>query len=315
MYVSSLKENESDYTPGLERWSLYKTIWIRYWYGFRKVYNERFQKIYGSLSQDKIDEVYKLITCGKFQNGFKKHICPDCGIILLIPFTCKSRLCLSCVRKKLYGWSINLSNIMNTSLTHYHVTFTIPGTIARILFDRKYQPELMINLAANIYRNFILSTAGIKGKQMQPGIFATLHKSGNSLNYNPHVHLIGTREVIDLKTGEIHDFSYIPYAGIRDVWKKGLLKHLKKHKIITEEEEKIFDKKFPTGFHVHFKPIVGNHNEILFRTSEYIASGYFHNTQITEVDYAKRTITFSYKKWPLFAIHRTLFGHPVRVRH
>ncbi|PKL16318.1 MAG: hypothetical protein CVV49_16865 [Spirochaetae bacterium HGW-Spirochaetae-5] len=44
-------------------------------------------------------------------------------------------------------------------------------------------------------------------------------------------------------------------------------------------------------------------NEVLFRTSEYIATGYFHNSQITAVDHVKKTVTFKYKSWPLLAIH------------
>jgi hypothetical protein len=59
----------------------------------------------------------------------------------------------------------------------------------------------------------------------------------------------------------------------------------------------------PCRSHVYFKPITGNHNDILFRTSEYIAAGYFHNSQITEVNFAKKTVTFRYKKCPLLAIH------------
>ena len=43
-----------------------------------------------------------------------------------------SRLCLSCYRKKLYGWSMNLSIIMNTSLSHFHVTFTLRERNSRL---------------------------------------------------------------------------------------------------------------------------------------------------------------------------------------
>ena len=35
----------------------------------------------------------------------------------------------------------------------------------------------------------------------------------------------------------------------------------------------------------------------LFKTSEYIATGYFHNTQIIEVNHAKKTVVYRYKKW------------------
>jgi hypothetical protein len=185
---------------------------------------------------------------------------------------------------------------MNTSLHHTHVTFTIPGTIAKLLFERKYEPEKMLPMAAGIYKNFLLSTVKLKGKEYQPGILGTIHKSGNSLNYNPHVHLIGTREIIDTKTGEIIDVPFVPYAKIRHIWKTAFLKHLLKQGIITEEERQSFHETYRNGFHVHFQPITGGHNEVLFRTAEYIASGYFHNSQIIKVNHEKKTVTFRYRK-------------------
>ena len=316
MYYSSPAEGKPEYSPAIERWSLYKTIWTRHWFEFKRIYPHRFENLYGPLSDEKSDEVIKLIQCGKFKNGFQRHTCPDWGTVLVVPFTCKSRLCLSCARKRLFGWSLNLSYIMNTNLKHNHVTFTIPGTISRILFERKYEPEQMITLASNVFRNMLISSAKLKGKpafsrhpvamlagshpassEFQPGILSTLHKSGNGLNYIPHVHLIGTRELVDTTTGEIIEEAYMPYQKIRHVWKSAFLKHLKGQGIITLEEYNILNEKFANGFHVFFQPIDGNANEILFRTAEYIATGFFHNSQITEVDFAKKTVTFKYKSW------------------
>ena len=51
------------------------------------------------------------------------------------------------------------------------------------------------------YSEILLSSAGLKGRGIQSSVLTTLHKSGNSLNYNPHIHLIGTRELVDTKTG------------------------------------------------------------------------------------------------------------------
>jgi len=78
----------------------------------------------------------------------------------------------------------------------------------------------MISIAAGIYKSFLHSTADVKGKHFQPGILATLHKSGNSLNFNPHVHLIGTKELIDTESGEIINIDFLPYKKICHVWKK-----------------------------------------------------------------------------------------------
>jgi hypothetical protein len=35
----------------------------------------------------------------------------------------------------------------------------------------------------------------------------------------------------------------------------------------------------------------------LFRTSEYIATGFFHNSQIIKVDHDSKKVTFRYKSW------------------
>lgn len=94
---------------------------------------------------------------------------------------------------------------MNTELEHTHVTFTIPGTIAKLLFERKYEPLQMMSLTTSLYKSLLCSSAKVKGKEYHPGILATLHKSGNSLNYNPHVHMIATKEFVNTLTGEIID--------------------------------------------------------------------------------------------------------------
>jgi len=79
------------------------------------------------ITHRKIKEVEKLLGCGKYNNGFKLYQCPDCGIRLAVPFTCKSRLCLSCYRKKLFGWSMNLSRILDNSLRHQHLVTPSPA--------------------------------------------------------------------------------------------------------------------------------------------------------------------------------------------
>lgn len=94
------------YRPGMDRESLYKGVWRRYWHKFREQYREDLSPLYGGLTEEKIPEVLKLLSCGDCRNGFRKHVCPECGTVFMVPFTCKSRLCLSCCRKKLYGWSM-----------------------------------------------------------------------------------------------------------------------------------------------------------------------------------------------------------------
>jgi hypothetical protein len=167
-------------------------------------------------------EVEKLLRCGDFNRGFRRHLCEECGTVLVVPFICKSRLCLSCYRKRLFVWSLNLSHI--------------------------------------------------------------------------------------LKTGEISRHTFIPYYRFRMIWMNAVTRFLVRNKIITEAESLEIKRKYKNGFHVYFKPINGNENDLLYKTAEYLADGYFHNTQIVMVNHHRKLISFRYRSWPLFV-------HPCTQRH
>ena len=53
--------------------------------------------------------------------------------------------------------------------------------------------------------------------------------------------------------------------------------------------------KYPRGFNVHFEPIPKSDPMALYRTAEYLASGFFHNSSITTVDHDARTVAFRYR--------------------
>ncbi|TAL38084.1 MAG: IS91 family transposase [Spirochaetes bacterium] len=296
MYLSSESNSHPPYRPGLDRWSMYKSIWLRHWSEFRKLYPERFAKLYGPLDEEKAEEVHKLIRCGKYQNGFRMHTCPDCGTILVVPFTCKSRLCLSCYRKKIFGWSIHLSYIMNPLLKHCHATFTLPGNVRQRLFERGFDSQLMIKEAARVYWKELLASSG-RDREWQVGVVATVHMCGNGLNYNPHVHLIGTRELVNINTGELCNVAFIRYGQIRFAWMDAACRLFRKTGMLSGDEIAQIKERYKNAFHVHFKTITGTDSEVLFRTAEYLAAGYFHNSQILAVDHFRKTVTFRYKSW------------------
>jgi hypothetical protein len=218
--------------------------------------------------------------------------------------------------KKLFGWSVNLSHILNIDLRHIHITFTIPGTVSNLLFQRRCEVEDMIPVAAEVYKKELIKFARLKFKKEEitisdkewlPGSIATLHKCGNSLNFNPHVHLVGTTAIIHKETKEVLNLSFLRYKKFAFSWMKAFCKHYEKEKVISNAESLVIQNKYKNGFHVYFQPIAGDEKEPLFRTAEYIASGFFHNSQIQKVDdgltsspglpTGLQTVTFRYKSW------------------
>jgi hypothetical protein len=169
-----------------------------------------------------------------------------------VPFSCKSRLCLSCHRKRLFGWSVHLSKVLNPALLHFHAVFTMPGQLADLLFARKINPRFMNLLAARVYAKRQRATAATDDT-FKPGILSTVHLAGNSLNFNPHVHAIATRDLINPKTGEIKEVNFMPYRTMRFDWQRAICQYLRRRKLLSKEEYTFFMKKYPRGFHVYFK--------------------------------------------------------------
>ena len=191
---------------------------------------------------------------------------------------------------------MNLSELVDTSLRHVHVTFTLPGRVNRIIERSGFDETELVTLAAGVYMKLLRMSMCYDRTHLTAGILASLHKCGNSLNYNPHVHLAGTIDMVHRGTGEIVKTGFIHYTKARYVWMKAVTGYLRRKGIITAEIRDIIHAAYRDGFHVYFRHIQGDGNEILRRTAEYIASGYFHHSQITKVDHRKKTVTFRYKR-------------------
>lgn len=290
----SSKTNKLKYTPAITRESEYKALWQKHFYHFIANYSETFESKFGKIPNWKLVETEKLLNCGKFNRGFVWNECLDCKIVLAVPFSCKSRLCLSCYRKKLYGWSIQLSRILNTELPHYHIVFTLPGRLNELLFQRLVNPRFINGLAAKIYTKRLRNISK-SDNNFKPGILSTLHLAGNHLNFNPHVHAIATRDLVNPKSDEIKQIFFLPYKTMRFDWQMAVCKYLLKKKIISKDEYSFYIKSYPRGFHVYFEKINMNESDTIFRIAEYIAFGLFHNSQIQKVDSNKQTLTFRYK--------------------
>jgi len=148
-------------------------------------------------------------------------------------------------------------------------------------------------LAARVYAKRQRTTANVD-EIFKPGILSTVHLAGNSLNFNPHVHAIATRDLVNPKTGEIREVNFMPYQTIRYDWQRAICRFLRRRKILSKEEYDFFLKRYSKGFHVYFQRI-GESSDVIFKTAQYIAFGLFHNSQIENVDHENKELTFRFK--------------------
>jgi len=165
----------------------------------------------------------------------------------------------------------------STLAPSWRVALTLPGRLRNLLFERDFPAHELVTVAAFTLRGHIRDTADLEGHDWTNGMIGAAHACGNSLNYNPHVHIVATRELVNLRTGEIIDPQYIPYVNVRVKWMKAVLKMLVRKNYIAQEEAVGFLHQYPGGFHVHFKQIRGNEDDVLFKTAEYLGRSLFEH--------------------------------------
>jgi hypothetical protein len=107
--------------------------------------------------------------------------------------------------------------------------------------------------------------------------------------------MIATNDLVNTETGELKEIYFLDYKFFCYKWRETVLRFLVRRKIITKKESAWLRKIYKYGFHVYFKKISGSNNDILFSCAEYLASGFFHNSKIKEVDFKKNEISFTFK--------------------
>lgn len=170
----------------------------------------------------------------------------------------------------------------------------MPGRLSDLLFARRVNPRFLNLLAARVYAKRQRLTAAVD-EAFRPGILSTVHLAGNSLNFNPHVHAIATRDLVNPKTGEMREVNFMPYQTIRYDWQRAVCRYLRRRRLISKDEYDFFLRQYPKGFHVYFQRIAGETSDVIFKTAQYIAFGLFHNSQIENVDHERKTLIFRFK--------------------
>ncbi|WP_459771615.1 transposase, partial [Alkalibacterium sp. s-m-28] len=63
-----------------------------------------------------------------------------------------------------------------------------------------------------------------------PGIVSALHTFGSKLEFNPHIHMLVTKD------GKWKQYDYIPYVKLRKQWQTVVLKLIRK--VLSERAKK-----------------------------------------------------------------------------
>lgn len=289
-----------------------RKIFLNHWDKFCKLYGNRIRKHI-------FKEVEKMITCGSIENGYIGFQCEACGEEHKVGFTCKSRLCSSCGKKRTDDWVLKFSNKISTA-QHRHMVFTIPKELRIYFAENRKLLSILPKCAAETIQTWIRDKH--KKIKYMPGIVGVIHTFGRDLKWNPHVHMLVTK-------GEIgEDLSwkrrnFFPYEMLRKRWRKILLDRIGENLErgqLKKEYKKLKNKlymEYKDGFYVYGKGEVNNSKAAAKYIGRYAARPAIAESRI--VDYDGEIVTFQYtdhadNKKKIIRIHALDFIKRV-IRH
>ena len=162
---------------------------------FVATYDSRFVDTYGPLKPYAEKAFGSLLLCGDPNFGVTRFSCCACNIELAVPFSCKTRICPSCAKRRAEEVAANLVERL-PAIGHRHLVVTIPrkaGLRLRILEDPKLFRKLA-QIIVRVLRRQMVRQLSANRKELldvvKPGILMTQHSFSSDLSFHPHWHII-----------------------------------------------------------------------------------------------------------------------------
>jgi ribosomal protein S27E len=144
--VCSSSQAATFYRPRRPRQSpLYRVI-ERYLPEFERIYNDRYERRYGTWRPVIGEVARKFLRCGDLHFGFARVRCPDCAHEMFVPFSCRQRcLCPSCHQKRTLLAAETIAHTICAAVPHRQLVFTIRKRLRGFgRYDRKLLGRLAV---------------------------------------------------------------------------------------------------------------------------------------------------------------------------
>lgn len=195
--------------------------------------------------------VARMLACRTPLLGCHMALCRSCGIVRLIPHSCKTPFCSSCATARTDDWcNKQLSEMLD--VPYRHLIFTLARELRHLI---RHNKKVLLSALYRAASQALLSmTAGEpkprpglnrnhmarKRKRFKPGFLAVCHTFGSDLKFNPHIHVIvtagglspdGSRWVDAPKRSLVRGINLARewkknvIEEIRDAEQRGLLEH------------------------------------------------------------------------------------------
>ncbi len=133
----------------------------------------------------------RYLDCGLLCNGFARLRCPQCRYERLVAFSCKGKLCPSCLNRRAADTAAWLADHLLPEAGYRQWVLTFPWTLRfRLAADRP-----LMNTFLRVFLRTLFTWQRKRGRALgiangQTGAVTFVQRFGGALNLNPHLHSI-----------------------------------------------------------------------------------------------------------------------------
>lgn len=134
-------------------------------------------------------EFRRYLDCGILARGFARLRCPECGHERLVAFSCKGRLCPSCVGRRMADIAAYLVDQLLPEAGYRHWVLTFPWTLRfRLAVDRKLFSALISTYLRTLFAWQRRRGRALGIRDGQTGAVTFVQRFGGALNLHLHAH-------------------------------------------------------------------------------------------------------------------------------
>jgi hypothetical protein len=214
---------------------------------FLSTYDSRFRYTYGPLKPYVEKTFGALQLCGEPNHGVTRFTCDGCGTQMGVPFSCKTRICPSCVKRRAEETAANLVERL-PEVPHRHVVITIPrkaGLRLRVLQDPKLFRKIARIVVRVLRRQMVRQTSMNRNRRcelekvLKPGLLMCQHSFSSDLSFHPHWHLIVSDGIFTPDGDFYHLWNWDTEAILVDLRGSILRAFVRWSKLSSEVAEKL----------------------------------------------------------------------------
>ena len=221
---------------------------------FLRHYERRYQSTHGRLAPYVEKVLNQFLLCGDPNQGVTLFTCKECKISLAVPFSCKTRICPSCMSRRAEDLSEGLGEAL-PRVPYRHVVITLPRLMG-IRHRIRETPGLMrrvTRLAVGVLSRYLVrQVKDPSSRQARPGFVVAWQTFGDNLTYHPHLHILVTDGVF-LPDGNFHGYLEWDPTQLTCLLRQSVLKSFGKLNLVSPEASETM-LSWPierSGFNVH----------------------------------------------------------------